>query len=1554
MKNLLQPLLRAATVLCFAAALQPAFAINYHFSTTDGDDNRTAAQASQPATPWKSLAKLNAIFSGLKAGDTVFFKRGDVFTGNINVTASGSSSAPIVLTAYGAGAKPVISGFTTYTAWTSIGGNRWLTDAPGVERMNVVLVNGAFQAIGRWPNTTATNNGYVTIESHSGNSSVTSNALASNNWNGGEVVIRKNRWILDANKITGHSGGTINYTSESGYHASDGYGCFIQNHPNTLDAQGEWFHLAGKLGVYLTGNAASSTIQGSTVPVLVSASGQSNILFSDLGFTGANNYAFELRNTAGISIVNCTIANNGVNAIEASNCNALRIEGSDISRTGNIGLNVINCSGLVIRNNTINYSGAVAGMGKGGDGTYEAILLSGDNNLVEGNTIQNTGYIPVTFNGSSTTIKNNYITGFGLVKDDGGGIYTWNNSSNPPTYTARKITGNIIAGGKSASAGTNDGATKFSHGIYLDDNATNVEVSGNTVANNEGFGIYVHNARDNSITGNTAYNNTVQIALIHDDIAPNYPIRSTTISDNIFFALQPSQLTAEFKSRANDLADFGNFTNNRYARPFDDHATIGLLKNVNGAYSYQLTDVEGWQALYGKDAGSKSSPKTFSPYRINSLVSGNKFANGGFASNIGGLYSFASANNISTTWKTGELDGGSLAVNFSSLTTNGKGTVVIGIGALTAGRRYLLKFSLKGPAEQKMLDIYLRKSGAPYSDVTERKLAKVKASRTEVELLFTANETTSDGSIGIDVPEHSAPVYFDNIDLREATATDINVSDSIQFFVNPSALSTTTSVSGSWIDVNSIGYSGSFSLPAFASVVLLAGTATTVVTPHVTCSATGTILYERWAGVSGNDVAQIPLAQSPSTTGSLNVFEGVRDGAENYGSRIRGYICPPQTGNYTFNIAGDDGTELWLSTSDAPSTKIRIAYSASWTNFREWNRYGTQKSAAIYLEAGKKYYIEALHKEGSGGDHLSVAWTLPNGTMEAPIPGVRLSPFTPVTLQSQTISFAAIPDFVLGSSSSITLSATASSGLPVAYAIVSGTATLTGNVLTGMAVGTITIKASQGGNSQYAAAADVLQTITVVLPPTGVAQCSATGTILREQWNGVGGNDVAQIPVSTSPSSSTQLSSFEGPQNIAEAYGSRIRGYLCAPQTGYYTFYIAGDDATELWLSSNETPAAKSRIAYSLSWTAPRQWTKYASQKSAGIFLEAGKKYYVEALQKEGNGGDHLSVAWTLPNGTFEAPIPASRLSPFIPTTSSVACSATGTILREQWTGVSGNDVAQIPQTSTPNRTAQISKMELDQNVDDNYASRIRGYLCAPQTGTYTFYISGDDATELWLSTSDAPSAKIRIAYSTSWTNFREWTKFASQKSAAIYLEAGKKYYIEALHKEGAGGDHLSVAWTLPNGTMEAPIPGSRLSPFSTSNSDDDDDDDEDDDDDDNDRKMGGKPQTASSESAKTQTSSVEKSSEIVLEKTAPGIAVYPNPFTSTATVRISVAEAGPVSVDVLDVSGRLIQRLFSGVMKASTTQQWTLDAGKLAKGVYFVRITTTKGITTKKITKAV
>jgi hypothetical protein len=162
----------------------------------------------------------------------------------------------------------------------------------------------------------------------------------------------------------------------------------------------------------------------------------------------------------------------------------------------------------------------------------------------------------------------------------------------------------------------------------------------------------------------------------------------------------------------------------------------------------------------------------------------------------------------------------------------------------------------------------------------------------------------------------------------------------------------------------------------------------------------GSILHEYWLGIEGSEVVDLlksPLFQGkPSGSSMRDLFEAPRDMNDRFGARMRGFVHAPVTGPYTFWISSDDGSELFLSSDDSPLKKRSIASSPT-GGIRDWTRAPSCKSAPIPLVAGKRYYIEALQKEGGGNDHLAVGWTLPDGTDERPIPGKRLSPWVNVS-----------------------------------------------------------------------------------------------------------------------------------------------------------------------------------------------------------------------------------------------------------------------------------------------------------------------------------------------------------------------------------------------------------------------------------------------------------------------------------------------------------------------------------------------------------------------------
>jgi autotransporter-associated beta strand protein len=158
----------------------------------------------------------------------------------------------------------------------------------------------------------------------------------------------------------------------------------------------------------------------------------------------------------------------------------------------------------------------------------------------------------------------------------------------------------------------------------------------------------------------------------------------------------------------------------------------------------------------------------------------------------------------------------------------------------------------------------------------------------------------------------------------------------------------------------------------------------------------GGLRREVWNGIGGTTIADLTSIASfprfPSLSGVVASAEGSTDYSDNYGQKLSGWIKPPATGKYKFFLTSNDASQLWLSTNDSASNKVKIADLPYAVGFRAYSS-GAQ-SVWIDLVAGQKYYLEILQKDGTGGDHLSVAWQLPGeaapATNSAPIDGIYL------------------------------------------------------------------------------------------------------------------------------------------------------------------------------------------------------------------------------------------------------------------------------------------------------------------------------------------------------------------------------------------------------------------------------------------------------------------------------------------------------------------------------------------------------------------------------------
>ncbi|MEZ4733352.1 MAG: M60 family metallopeptidase [Caldilineaceae bacterium] len=151
---------------------------------------------------------------------------------------------------------------------------------------------------------------------------------------------------------------------------------------------------------------------------------------------------------------------------------------------------------------------------------------------------------------------------------------------------------------------------------------------------------------------------------------------------------------------------------------------------------------------------------------------------------------------------------------------------------------------------------------------------------------------------------------------------------------------------------------------------------------------------------------------------------------------------------------------------------------------------------------------------------------------------------------------------------------------------------------------------------------------------------SGTGSLRREWWTGIAGATLADLmnaPGYPGQPTGTALITgpLEGPRDWGSDYGDRLRGYLHPPVTGNYDFWLAGNEAVQFRLSSDEDPRNAQLLLTVPQSTGYRGFDDYvaAIQRSQPVALVAGRQYYFDVIRKEGSGSDHAAVAWTIPAG---------------------------------------------------------------------------------------------------------------------------------------------------------------------------------------------------------------------------------------------------------------------------------------------------------------------------------
>jgi hypothetical protein len=414
----------------------------------------------------------------------------------------------------------------------------------------------------------------------------------------------------------------------------------------------------------------------------------------------------------------------------------------------------------------------------------------------------------------------------------------------------------------------------------------------------------------------------------------------------------------------------------------------------------------------------------------------------------------------------------------------------------------------------------------------------------------------------------------------------------------------------------------------------------------------GGAMMETWTGVPGTQIANLinheKFGGAPDSQTFVRRLSVTQSTLDSFGSRVRGYLVPDQSGDYTFWISGDDRVEFWLSPSDSPFERRRLAYSVSINGVESFTS-GTRQSAPVTLLAGQRYYFEVLHKENSGNDHFAVAWQLPGAAREV-IPGANLARFLPrvddldgdglpdvwevAKRLNRNIAFGVhgayadadsdglnnLAEYQAGSDPTPASVDTDGDGLPDEWELANGLDPFSATDIGGDVDG-------DGFSNQQEF---------IFGTNAALAEATIPGVVMAEQWNDIFGPPVRALTrdakFSSAPTTLIPLPTLEmPPEALKELYGRRVRGFVTAPASGDYTFWISGDDRLEFWLSTDDTPFRSRRVAQVEEATGFREFAADGVSVSRPIPLQAGVRYYFEVLHKNHLGSGHFSIAWGSP-----------------------------------------------------------------------------------------------------------------------------------------------------------------------------------------------------------------------------------------------------------------------------------------------------------------------------------
>lgn len=618
-KHILRSLLFAACIFCFAEGYS-----RNHYISSSGND---AANGRTAQSTWRTLQKLNK--TTLQAGDTIFLQRGGVYEGTITVRQSGTAQKPIVITAYGDGPEPVISGSVAVNEWKPTGNNRY--EALVKQPVYDLFINDLRQTPARYPNS-----GFLTIDKAYGKDSIECNGMQEPDgiWDGATLRIRPIDWVYETRTVKSYQKGLLiqgpqdRYLIEKSfeqrtlggktgiYPFQKGYGFYLEGLPAMVDTTGEWSWRDGKLLVQLPEGSNPNTVMMKAVVhhygVWIAA-GVRHVTIKGLEFSQLEK--------AGIGgswhIEDITVTENLFHDIHGSGVwfdsasARVVITRNRFSDILGRGISLLESGNSEIAFNDLKRIGLSRGHGWSGVNGASGILLHNTerkvqfdttfahHNIVRYNRVDSCGYNGIRVDGHHNLVEYNVIEHCSLTLNDGANLYCF---AAGPGVTHHSIFRNNIVRYSIGDSKATPGNPNLAFGIYIDNNSYDMLVEGNTVISTGASGILNNDASYN----NTFRNNTIydcEDGLGFAEWANVGKLYGLLVEGNTVIATKPKQWAVSMTNWLAPKLDVGVMRNNRYINTASTNFFYYTTKQFPDASRLPLS-FEQYQRIINNEQGS--------------------------------------------------------------------------------------------------------------------------------------------------------------------------------------------------------------------------------------------------------------------------------------------------------------------------------------------------------------------------------------------------------------------------------------------------------------------------------------------------------------------------------------------------------------------------------------------------------------------------------------------------------------------------------------------------------------------------------------------------------------------------------------------------------------------------------------------------------------------------------------------------------------------------------------------------------------------------------------